>query len=95
MPKASIVKDSVEFQIGDQVLLRQGGPEDLPYVARIDRIGAKDRKSGYELLVTWYYRPEDVGRRVSLLQIVVAVLCLLPCSLGYNTTAIFTKQEDA
>jgi hypothetical protein len=68
MPKASIVKDGVEFKVGDQVLLRQGGAEDLPYVARIDKIGNKDRKSSYELYVTWFYRPEDVGRRVSLLQ---------------------------
>lgn len=82
MPKASIVKDVVEFKIGDQVLLRQGGAEELPYVARIDKVGNKDRKSGYELNVTWYYRPEDVGRRVSLLQIVVDFLSLLPCSLG-------------
>lgn len=63
MPKASIVKDGVELKIGDQVLLRQGGAEELPYVARIDKVGNKDRKSGYELNVTWYYRPEDVGRR--------------------------------
>lgn len=69
MPRASIVKDGVEFKIGDQVLLRQGGAEELPYVARIDKIGQKDKKSGYELSVTWYYRPEDVGRRVSLLLI--------------------------
>lgn len=82
MPKASIVKDGVELKIGDQVLLRQGGAEELPYVARIDKVGNKDRKSGYELNVTWYYRPEDVGRRVSLLQIVVDFLSLLPCSLG-------------
>jgi len=65
MPKASFVKDGVDFKVGDQVLMRQGGTEELPYVARIDKIGNKDRKSGYELSVTWYYRPEDVGRRVS------------------------------
>ncbi len=64
MPR-SFEKDGITFVVGEQVLLRQGGAEGLPYVARIDRIGAKGKKSGYELGVTWFYRPEDVGRRVS------------------------------
>ena len=77
MPKTSIVKDGVEFKIGDQVLLRQGGAEELPYVARIDKIGNRDKKSGYELTVTWYYRPEDVGRRVSKIVTLKLLLLLL------------------
>ena len=64
MPR-SFEKDGITFVVGDQVLLRQGGAEELAYVARVDRIGQKDKRSGYELGVTWYYRPEDVGRRVS------------------------------
>jgi hypothetical protein len=64
MPK-TFEKGGIQFTVGDAVLLRQGGAEDLPYVARIDKISAQDRSGGHELSVTWFYRPEDVGRRVS------------------------------
>lgn len=64
MPK-TFEKGGIQFAVGDAVLLQQGGAEDLPYVARIDKIAAQDRSSGHELSVTWFYRPEDVGRRVS------------------------------
>ena len=63
MPK-SFEKDGITITAGDCVLLRQGGTETMPYVARIDKIGIENKKSGYELGVTWFYRPEDVGRRV-------------------------------
>lgn len=64
MPK-SFEKAGVHFSVGNQILLKAGGGEKLPYVARIDKIMSQDRGGGHELSVTWYYRPEDVGRRVS------------------------------
>lgn len=63
-PKGTFEKDGVFFCVGDQILLRSEG-SDLPYIAKIDKIGPKDKSNGHELSVTWFYRPEDVGRRVS------------------------------
>ena len=55
---ASFEKAGTSFKVGDQVLVQQGGAEELPYVARIDRISrAKSTQdAGYDLGVTWFYR---------------------------------------
>jgi len=57
-------KSGIAFSLGDQILVKQGGPEKDPYVAKLLRIFPNATTRGYDLRVQWYYRPEDVGRRV-------------------------------
>lgn len=76
MPQ-QFTKAGIVFSPGDQILVKQGGAENLPYVARIDKITKNAKEGGYDLKITWYYRPEDVGRRVST-GVPILILSSLP-----------------
>lgn len=62
----SFVREGVEYKVGDSVLLNPADQDDdiAPFVARIDSIQPTKKKNEYMMNITWFYRPEDVGRRV-------------------------------
>lgn len=82
----SFTKAGIVFAVGDwlrfdDVLVQASGANELPYICKILSIEGpcttEEGEPGNNLRVNWYYRPEDIERKVGSNQYLT--IALQPC----------------